>query len=298
MKRITKYKKILLIIIFICVIMNVRVITYATNNAVNYNTVSYTITGPITVDPYEYSIWTEAIKFHIDANGYKKKYGENCTNNFLIYNSDLSAERKAKGYGQYTYKLKALKEFIEYCYVQNQTHTNKSATIPGATENDSCDYTKLVNVSQSTLSGKSRQFMARFWNEMLKLGNAFNEYQDSYFFKSNTLKAIDKIQGTLNSEGLDANNLTVRNLSNNRKSNTYTNQSSKEYLTLLTTYMYSINREEKLANVGKGDLVPFLYFAEHTEITDPYEIGKYAYIALMNEFLKISGTNYIVKPNI
>ena len=292
MKKLTKNKKFLLIIILIYAIIKISNLNYATDNAVDYKIVSYTISGPITVDPYIYSIWTDAIKFHIDANGYDSKYGDNCTNNFLVYNPDLSAERKAKGYGQYTYKLKALKEFIEYCYVQNQSHTNQSATILGATENDSCDYTKLVSLSQSTLSGKSRQFMATFWNGMLILGNTFNEYQDSYFFKSNTLKAIEKIQGALSSEGLEADGLTVRNLSDNRKASAYINQSSREYLTLLTTYMYSINREEKLASVGKGDLVPFLYFAEHTDITDPYEIGKYAYIALMNEFLKISGTNY------
>ena len=292
MKKIKKYKEILLIIIFICAIMNVKKIIYATNNVVDYKAVSYTVTGPITVDPYQYSIWTDAIRFHIDANGYEKKYGDNCTNNFLIYDSSLSNDRKAKGYGQYTYKLKALKEFIEYCYTQNQSHTDSSATIPGDTENDRCDYTKLINLSQSTLSGKSRQFMTTFWDEMLKLGDIFNEYQDSYFFKTNTLKAIEKIQGTLNSEGLEAGGLTIRNLSNNKKSNAYAGQSSSEYLTLLTTYMYSINREEKLASVGKGDLVPFLYYAEHSGDTNPYEIGKYAYIALMNEFLKTSGTNY------
>ena len=292
MKKLIKYRKVLLIIIIFCAIISLNSLIYATSGSIVYNTVKYTISGPITVDPYEYSIWTDAIRFHIDANGYNNKYGDNCTNNFLVYNSELSAERKAKGYGQYTYKLKALKEFIEYCYIQNQSHTNACATITGATENDSCNYTKLVNLSQSTISGKSRQFMATFWNGMLTLGNTFNEYQDSYFFRENTLKAIEKIKGTLSSEGLEAGGLTARNLSNNKKADTYTNQSSKEYLTLLTTYMYSINKEEKLASVGKGDLVPFLYYAEHTDITDPYIIGKYAYIALAYEFLKLSGTNY------
>lgn len=292
MRCIKNSKILLLIIVLIYDIISINNSVNATGTNVEYKTVSYTISGPINVEPYQYSIWTDAIKFHIDANGYNSKYGDNCTNNFLVYNPELSAERKAKGYGQYTYKLKALKEFIEYCYTQNQSHTNACATITGATENDSCNYTKLVNLSQSTISGKTRQFMSTFWSGMLSLGNTFNEYQDSYFFKTNTLNAIEKIQGTLNSEGLEAGGLTIENLSSNKKSNAYALQSSKEYLTILTTYMYSINKEEKLASVGKGDLVPFLYYAEHTDETDPYEIGKYAYIALMNEFLKISGTNY------
>ena len=287
----TSNKTIVMLVLILCAIISFYSKVFAIVANIQFNTVKYSKIGPIAVEPYEYDIWTDAIKFHIDANGYDKKYGDNCPNNFLIYNSNLSAERKSKGYGYYTYRLMALREFIEFCYEQNQDHTNNSATINGGTENESCNYNKLLKISQSTISGNSRALMTRFWNSMMALANVFNEYQDSYFFKANTLKAIEKIQDTLNEEKLDdVGRLTARNLSKNKT--TYQGQSSKEYLTILTTYMYSLNREEKLASVGKGDLVPFLYYAENTGDTNPYMIGKYAYIALMNEFLKISGTNY------
>ena len=287
----TSNKTIVMLVLILCAIISFYSKVFAIVANIQFNTVKYSKTGSIAVEPYEYDIWTDAIKFHIDANGYDKKYGDNCPNNFLIYNSNLSAERKSKGYGYYTYRLMALREFIEFCYEQNQDHTNNSATINGGAENESCNYNKLLKISQSTISGNSRALMTRFWNSMMALANVFNEYQDSYFFKANTLKAIEKIQDTLNEEKLDdVGRLTARNLSKNKT--TYQGQSSKEYLTILTTYMYSLNREEKLASVGKGDLVPFLYYAENTGDTNPYMIGKYAYIALMNEFLKISGTNY------
>ena len=284
-------KKSMFIIIIIYGIIGV----YHTNYAVaafSYKVVKNSNAGPIT-NVAEYEICTDALMYHISANGYDKKIGDPCDDNFSIAGVGSSNSLKAKGYGWYTYKLKSLQGLIEYCHSKNPTITDDKSNITIGIEPYTVDYNYniLVNLSESSLSKTSKDVMKRFWEGMYSaIQNEFIEYQDSYFFRENTLKAIDKIRGTLNSEGLEANNLSERNLSRNRTD--YPTQSKKEYLTLLTTYMYSINREEKLASVGKGDLVPFLYYAEHTDETDPYIIGKYAYIALVYEFLRVSGTNY------
>ena len=280
---------------FIIIIIYGIIGVYHTNYAVanfSYKVVKNSNAGP-TINVAEYEICTDALMYHISANGYDKKIGDSCDDNFSIAGVGSSNSLKAKGYGWYTYKLKSLQGLIEYCHSKNPTITDDKSNITIGIEPYTVNYNYniLVNLSESSLSKTSKDVMKRFWEGMYSaIQNEFIEYQDSYFFRENTLKAIDKIRGTLSSEGLEANNLSERNLSRNRTD--YPTQSKKEYLTLLTTYMYSINREEKLASVGKGDLVPFLYYAEHTGETDPYIIGKYAYIALVYEFLRVSGTNY------
>ena len=290
MKTAIKYKKIIMLFVIICVIILARIdLTYA-NPVANFKEVKYSISGPISGNTYSYDICLDALKYHINASSYDAKIGELTHDNFSEVGVEPSSNLKAKGYGYYLYKLASLKSFIEFCHSQNSDFTENSATITGTTANDSCDYAKLLNLSASTLSNSSRPFVSQFWNRMYADQSLFESYQDSYFFKANTLKAIQKIKGALASEGLDANNLSEKNLSKSHSN--FGEQSKKEYLTLLTTYMYSINREEKLASVGKGDLVPFLYYAEHTGETNPYEICKYAYVALCAEFLRVSGTNY------
>lgn len=289
--KIISNKKLMFIIIIFYGIIGICHINYAVADF-NYKVVKNSNAGP-TINVAEYEICTDALMYHISANGYDKKIGDPCDDNFSIAGVGSSNSLKAKGYGWYTYKLKSLQGLIEYCHSKNPTITDDKSNITIGIEPYTVNYNYniLVNLSESSLSKTSKDVMKRFWEGMYSaIQNEFIEYQDSYFFRENTLKAIDKIRGTLNSEGLEANNLSERNLSRNRTD--YPTQSKKEYLTLLTTYMYSINREEKLASVGKGDLVPFLYYAEHTDETDPYIIGKYAYIALVYEFLRVSGTNY------
>ena len=70
----TSNKTIVMLVLILCAIISFYSKVFAIVANIQFNTVKYSKTGPIAVEPYEYDIWTDAIKFHIDANGYDKKY--------------------------------------------------------------------------------------------------------------------------------------------------------------------------------------------------------------------------------
>ena len=111
------------------------------------------------------------------------------------------------------------------------------------------------------------------------LGDTFKQYQDSYFFEKYTYKATQQIGINL---------AKLRSYVNNDE------YSVKEYLTCLTSYMFSYEKEAApdTMEIKKGDVVPFLYYKRNVDEDDPQEIAKYAYVALIEGWVTgINGTH-------
>ena len=270
-KRIIK-NKILLYIIILVIIFFVVVKTFAYGDMqireVHYSIGSYA--------NYVFDIFTDCIKFHTKANGYEKYKGMETENNM---NSMIGIETaKMQGYGNYEFKPDTnLYSFIEYCYSKEPETTIACAYKAGTSEINSWDYVKLMSYKDRVVSS---EVFKNFWINMSNVCPNFKDYQDEFFFMNYTYKATEKV-------GI--------NLSKLRKLK-QENESIKEYLTCLTSYIFSITPQAQVEGMtfGKGDVVPFLYYKDkkHGNIDiDDYEalkeIAKYAYVALIEGWCEL-----------
>ena len=126
--------------------------------------------------------------------------------------------------------------------------------------------------------------MNYFWQNMSTLlGETFKEYQDSYYFEKFVLKGMNKAGMTV---------AKIRN-AQRKHENGDDEVSGVEYMTAITSYMFAI-LPQAMENftVGKGDVVPFLYYKMNTEETNPKELARYAYVPLIEGWCtSVVGTN-------
>ena len=142
----------------------------------------------------------------------------------------------------------------------------------GTTAENEWNYTKLMNYRDRAIN---TDFFKHFWQNMSSLCTNFKDYQDDFFFLHYTYPATQKVGINL---------AMMRNLQNE-------GESVKEYLTCLTSYIFSITPQAQIEGMtfGKGDVVPFLYYKDkkHANIdvrndSDALmDIAKYAYVALI-----------------
>ena len=261
-KFINKFNKMLLIIVIICGIIMVNGSLYADD--INLRPVTYTLG----TNDYTFEFYTDSIKFHTKANGYEKYKGleTNCNMNSIVDTN----KSKMQGYGNYEFKPETnLFSFIDYCYSKDPEMTKKSADKDGNNDFEACDFAKLMSYRNKVIN---MSFFENFWINMC-IDSNFNNYQDNFFFLKYTYPATDKI-------GINIH--TLRNVYNK-------DEPIKEYLTCLTSYIFSITPQAQVEGLtfGKGDLVPFLYYKENTDmnvrdhIDGLKDIAKYAYVALI-----------------
>ena len=271
-KMLNNKNKIFLIIITICVIMNLLIKTFAYGD-MEIREVHYSVGG---YGDYVFDIFTDCIKFHTKANGYEKYKGMETRNNMNSFmDTDIA---KMDGYGNYIFKPQTnLYSFIEYCYSKEPETTIVCAYKAGTSDVNSWDYVKLMSNKDRVVSN---EVFKNFWQNMTKFCVNFKNYQDEFFFKNYTYKAIEKVGISLSK---------LRKLKQE-------NESIKEYLTSLTSYVFSITGEAEVQGMtlGKGDLIPFLYYKDkkHGNIDiDDYEalkeIAKYAYVALIEGWCEL-----------
>ena len=262
-----KYSKILLTFASVFVIIFVIVKTYADDN-LTMRQVRFSSGSTIN---YEFSFYTDSPKFHTKASGYEKYKGMETDSNM---NSIIGTDRvKMQGYGNYEFKADTnLFSFIDYCYSKEPSMVMACAYRAGSTEANTWDYTKLMSYRDSAVN---TAFFRYFWQNMSAYCSSFKDYQDEFFFKYYTFPATRKV-------GINV--ATMRSLQN-------AGESVKEYLTCLTSYIFSITPSAQVEGMtfGKGDVVPFLYYKDkkHANIdvrNNPdalMDIAKYAYVALI-----------------
>ena len=235
-------------------------------------------------------VYTDAIRYHVKANGYENKYKDDLENNFYRYTSgpgrELQTERaKMQGYGNYVMKPDTcLFGFIAFCNIADSVRCNAASTYLTPPNINYCDYTKLVSYTGQTLSGIKTTHMNNFWS--LMNSEEFNRYQDIYYYCYYTKKIVDLSGFSLN---------TLSNIRDN------VTNGSKEFLTACTTYSYAIGKDSAPNfEVKKGDMIPFLYVKERSTSeennendsyidddefellkSNPYEIARYVYVALI-----------------
>ena len=269
-KKVLKSYKIILTMIILCGIIIVVIKSYAEEQL--------GLRG-VTYNSYTYKFYTDSIKFHSQANGYSVMQGMECANNYWTYREigpgiyyNPPETIKSKGYGNYVFTDETnLYKFLEWCHSRNQSITELSCIVAGPTEAKSSTYTKLIGYANQNLDKDAKGFMNAFWTNMsIFLGDVFYQYQDEYFFEKYIVKGLDKIGMTLG---------RLKQVQNNEDYET----SIKEYLTCLSSYMYSLtpSASPDTFTVGKGDVVPFLYYKRYKEEINPKELARYAYISLI-----------------
>ena len=255
------------LLVSLCAIILFMVKTIADDN-LNMRQVRYQLGSTVN---YEFSFYTDSPKFHTKASGYEKYKGMNTENNM---NSIIATDMvKMQGYGNYEFKPDTnLFSFIDYCYSKDPATTMACAYRAGTTEANTWDYTKLMSYRDSPVN---TSFFKYFWQNMSNFCPNFKNYQDDFFFLHYTYPATQKIGINL---------AMMRNLQNE-------DESVKEYLTCLTSYIFSITPQAQVEGMtfGKGDVVPFLYYKDrkHADLdvrNDSealMDIAKYAYVALI-----------------
>ena len=254
---------VIFIFLFVCVIISMVITTFSA--------VSITLKS-IPYNNKTLSFYADCIKFHVKANGYANKVKDDVDNNLYLYSPpgpgrDLQpVNAKMQGYGNYVFKEDtSLFNFINFCYDINPQMTIACSVYNGGNELNSCDYTKLCTYTNKKLNSNSITFVNNFWTNMTnQLGEVFNSYQDLYFYDRYTNKGACLV---FNPNKLESN--------------------GKEFLTCMMSYLFSNNQNSAFNfEVKKGDIVPFLYVKEHTDINDikndPKEIAKFAYLANIN----------------
>lgn len=280
-KKERKAKNKILILFAFCVIILMSNYVYADDN--------------LTLREFEFEskpikVYTDAIRYHVKANGYENKYKDDLENNFYRYTSgpgrELQTERaKMQGYGNYVMKPDTcLFGFIAFCNIADSVRCNAASTYLTPPNINYCDYTKLVSYTGQTLSGIKTTHMNNFWS--LMNSEEFNRYQDIYYYCYYTKKIVDLSGFSLN---------TLSNIRDN------VTNGSKEFLTACTTYSYAIGKDSAPNfEVKKGDMIPFLYVKERSTSeennendsyidddefellkSNPYEIARYVYVALI-----------------
>ncbi len=262
-----KYNIILLTFIMIFVIIITILKTFADDN-LNTRTVHYTIGSTVN---YAFDFFTDCIKFHTKASGYEKYKGMETENNM---NSMIGTDTaKMQGYGNYEFKPDTnLFSFIDYCYSKEPETVMACAYMAGTTEVNTYDYPVLLSYRDRQIN---TNYFKYFWQNMNNLCPNFKDYQDDFFFLKYTYPATQKIGINL---------AMLRKLYNDE-------ESIKEYLTCLTSYIFSITPQAQVEGMtfGKGDVVPFLYYKDkhHANIDvrndseSLKDIAKYAYVALI-----------------
>lgn len=255
------------LLVSLCAIIFIMIKTIADDN-LNMRQVRYQLGSTVN---YEFSFYTDSPKFHTKASGYEKYKGMDTENNM---NSIMATDMvKMQGYGNYEFKPDTnLFSFIDYCYSKDPAITMACAYRAGTTEANTWDYTKLMSYRDSSVN---TSFFKYFWQNMSNSCPNFKDYQDDFFFLNYTYPATQKIGINL---------AMMRNLSND-------GESIKEYLTCLTSYIFSITPQAQVNGMtfGKGDVVPFLYFKDrnHANLDVRHDsealmdIAKYAYVALI-----------------
>ena len=280
-KKEVKAKNKILILLVFCVIILMSNYVYADDN--------------LTLREFEFEskpikVYTDAIRYHVKANGYANKYKDDLENNFYRYTNgpgrELQTERaKMQGYGNYVMKPDTcLFGFIAFCNIADSVRCNAASTYLTPPNINYCDYTKLVSYTGQTLSGIKTTHMNNFWS--LMNSEEFNRYQDIYYYCYYTKKIVDLSGFSLN---------TLSNIRDN------VTNGSKEFLTTCTTYSYAIGKDSSPNfEVKKGDMIPFLYVKERSTSeennendsyidddefellkSNPYEIARYVYVALI-----------------
>ena len=262
-----KNNLLLFILVSFCAIILFMVKTIADDN-LNMRQVRYQLGSTVN---YEFSFYTDSPKFHTKASGYEKYKGLNTENNM---NSIVATDMvKMQGYGNYEFKPDTnLFSFIDYCYSKDPVKVSDCAYRAGTTAENEWNYTKLMNYRDRAIN---TDFFKHFWQNMSNQCSNFKNYQDDFFFLHYTYPATQKVGINL---------AMMSNLQNE-------GESVKEYLTCLTSYIFSITPQAQVNGMtfGKGDVVPFLYYKDkkHANIdvrndSDALmDIAKYAYVALI-----------------
>ena len=262
-----KINMLLFILVSICAIIFIMIRTIADDN-LNMRQVRYQLGSAVS---YEFSFFTDSPKFHTKASGYEKYKGLDTENNM---NSIVATDMvKMQGYGNYEFKPDTnLFSFIDYCYSKAPEVVEMCAYRAGTTAENEWNYTKLMNYRDRAIN---TDFFKHFWQNMSSLCTNFKDYQDDFFFLHYTYPATQKVGINL---------AMMRNLQNE-------GESVKEYLTCLTSYIFSITPQAQIEGMtfGKGDVVPFLYYKDkkhaNIDVRNDSEalmdIAKYAYVALI-----------------
>ena len=242
--------------------------------------------------------YTDAIKYHVKANGYEKKYKDEMENNFYKYTTgpgrELESERaKMQGYGNYVMKPDtSLYGFIEYCHIADSVRCDIASRYLDETNINYCNYEKLMTYKNQVLSGMKTTHVNNFWT--LMSSEEFNRYQDIYYYCYYTHKVVLR------------SGFSLSYLSEIRDRD---KDGSKEFLTVSTTYAYAIGKDSAINfTVERGDIIPFLYVKYRgTEENDsyvddeeferikssPYEIARYVYVALIEGWVENIDDNHL-----
>ena len=247
--------------------------TYADDN-LNIRKVNYKKSDKVV---YKFDVYTDCIKFHTKASGYDKYKGLETDNNM---NSIIDKDKaKMQGYGNYEFKADTnLFSFIDYCYSKEPVVVKNCASNGEETSGNRWNFEKLISYRGKQVN---TALFEHFWKNMSSKCALFKEYQDDFFFSRYTYPATQKI------------GISIEQIKKAQDDE----ESVKEYLTCLTSYVFSITPSAQVENMtfGKGDLVPFLYYKdkEHANVDVEHDsdafinIAKHAYVALIEGWCKM-----------
>ena len=226
---------------------------------------------------YEFDVYTDCTKFHTKASGYDKYKGLETDNNM---NSIIDKDKaKMQGYGNYEFKADTnLFSFIDYCYSKEPVVVKNCASNGEETSGNRWNFEKLISYRGKQVN---TALFEHFWKNMSSKCALFKEYQDDFFFSRYTYPATKRI------------GISIEQIKKAQDEE----ESVKEYLTCLTSYVFSITPSAQVENMtfGKGDLVPFLYYKdkEHANVDVEHDsdafinIAKHAYVALIEGWCKM-----------
>ena len=227
----------------------------------------------IPIGSKSYNVMTDCMACHFYISEYDTKNGDRREN---TYQSPFveSRETTQQGYGRYHIKSSTNAfAFVKYCKEKNVPNVDAAIAVGvsqaplGNNKTTIKDYSSFMSKSSETVATPDVEFFIYgFWLSMSSLGDAFNRIQDSFILERYVFPALRKL-------GVSQNEVE--------------DEDGQELLTALTTYVYSTRCDEDLnatynSTVDKGDLLPFMY--NKANANSPYEMAKFAYIYLCNNF--------------